>query len=401
MSKNLYQASHQWATRPDDERFENVQGMHQACLAYAKSARTATVPFESLRVEADDGEIYLTGKSNRAKFSHYAFGQICKSSSSPAEFVRALPATLASQVINNRLKNVSDTMEKYDSRLLFHTDNDNMLCRAITSELYDRTWNHDIIRLGIFPMLEDGWRVPPARPALMNQKGVRKATIDDILPNQGDFGLSVKVGDDIAPAGLYASDHDMFAFLVNVDTPVSIGDRALMRGMFVRNSEVGDGCLIINWFFMDNVCGNHICWGVTDHKEIRVKHIAGEGKQDQGQTLNRALDRFEIECRKQEAAQGELEHKFSLAKKYQIAATKTETIEAVFKYAKSKGLLSLTKNVLTAGYDMCEDHKDWYGSPRSAFGLVSGITEYSQSIPYAGARHAIDAHAGKLMEIAF
>lgn len=402
MSKNLFQASHQWAIRPEDERFENEHKMYDVCLAYAQSAKTATVPFDSLRVEADDGEIYLVGKNDRrAKFTHYAFGQICKQSQSPSEFVRQLPATLATQVVNNRLKSVSENMEKYDSRLLFHTNEQTMVCRAITSELYDRVWNHELIRTGLFPMIQEGWRVPPARPAMPNQKGTRKATQADILPNQEDFGLSVKVGDDIAPAGLYASDHDMFAFLVNPNRPISIGKRALMQGLFCQNSEVGDGCLVLDWFSMDQVCGNHICWGVSDHKQIRVKHIAGKGKQDMGLTLDRALSRFEIECNKYVDNIGEQETKIAKAQKFEIATTKTDVIETIFKYAKSKGLMALSKGVITSGYDACEDHNDWYGSPRTAFGLVSGLTEYSQTIPYTDKRHAIDVEAGKLMEIAF
>ena len=44
----------------------------------------------------------------------------------------------------------------------------------------------------------------------------------------------------IAPAGIYASDHDMFAFLVNEEYRIDDGsDGGLARGFFVQNSEVG------------------------------------------------------------------------------------------------------------------------------------------------------------------
>ena len=48
------------------------------------------------------------------------------------------------------------------------------------------------------------------------------------------------------PSGLYASDHDMFAFLVAPDRVISDGGGgSLMRGIFVRNSEVGDAALSV------------------------------------------------------------------------------------------------------------------------------------------------------------
>jgi len=81
----------------------------------------------------------------------------------------------------------------------------------MTSEKYTRIWNWEIAdRLN--EMVEKGWRVPPARPAMPNQPGTRPATVQDVLDVAGF--LSVNLGDPIAPAGLYASDHDMFAFLV-------------------------------------------------------------------------------------------------------------------------------------------------------------------------------------------
>jgi len=44
----------------------------------------------------------------------------------------------------------------------------------------------------------------------------------------------------ISPAGIYASDHDMFSFLVNEEYRIDDGsDGGLARGFFVQNSEVG------------------------------------------------------------------------------------------------------------------------------------------------------------------
>jgi len=56
-----------------------------------------------------------------------------------------------------------------------------------------------------------GWRVPPAHPLFADQPGVRLASEADVLWPDG-FELSVRVGDAIAPAGLYLGDRSLFAF---------------------------------------------------------------------------------------------------------------------------------------------------------------------------------------------
>jgi hypothetical protein len=395
---NLYAASNQWATRPDDERFETIQEMHATCLGYAQSARTAVVSYEQLRVEADDGALYLAGKQNRAAFTHYSFGQLCRNASVPADFVRSLPATLAGQVVNHKLKATAD-QHTSDAKIMFH-ENGHLVARAITSEMYDRIWNHEVLSRAIMPMGEEGWRVPPARPSPQSKRGVRKATKADILPNQEDFGLSVKVGDPIAPAGLYASDHDMFVFLVNPERSLDIGGRSLMRGMFVRNSEVGDGALVVDWFDLDNVCGNHICWGVQNHNKIRVKHIAAKARVGRNDTLKRAIERYEIACTRYDEDLVTREKLIKKAMKFQLGADKESVVDAVFSFARARTLPALTKSRIDSAYDLALEHKDWYGPPNTLWSLVSGLTEHSQNAKYADVRHEIDTAAGKLLQIA-
>jgi hypothetical protein len=395
---NLYAASHQWANRPDDERFETVQEMHDACLSYARSAKTAVVSYDQLRVEADDGELFLAGKQTRAAFTHFAFGQLCQKSKVPADFVRSLPATLAGQVVNHKLKATAEDHNS-DAKILFHS-NGNFVVRALTSELYDRIWNHEVLSRAVLPMGEEGWRVPPARPSPQSKRGVRKATKADILPNQEDFGLSVKVGDEIAPAGLYASDHDMFVFLVNPERSLDIGGRALMRGMFIRNSEVGDGALVVDWFDMDNVCGNHICWGVSNHNNIRVKHITAKDRAGRNDTLKRALKRFEIACTRYDEDLLTREKLVKRAMKHEIASDKESVVDFIFSFARAKTLPALTKSRIDSAYDLALEHRDWYGPPNTLWGMVSGLTEHSQKAKYADVRHEIDMAAGKLLQIA-
>jgi len=396
MSKNLYEANAQWATRPDDERFESLEAMYRACRSYAEQSREFLAPLQSLRAEADNGDIKLIGKGNQpARLTHYAFGQFARLAGAPPSYLRALPATLATQCINHGIKEKTTGMDTSDKlNVLAHS----LLVRALTSDSYDRVWNFEVIQKIGKHLAEQGWVVPPARPSPMSVKGVRPATKADILPNQGDFGLAVKEGDLIAPAGLYASDHDMFAFLVNHLDPVFDGQKYLNRGVFIQNSEVGDCALKFKVFTYDNVCGNHIVWGVGDVTEVSVRHIKREADRH-GQTLQNGMMKWNIMSHSLSNAK-DLEVGIKAAQSKQIAAKKEDVLDAVFAFAKKKGLLKLTKGTLEAGYEIAEKTPR-YGAPTTVWGLVNGLTEHSQTVAWTDERNDLDVQAGRLMEMAF
>ena len=230
-----YEASNQWANRPDDERFSSLDEMQAACEQYKQSARQASVDVSALRVEVSGSDLLLVGNQRTpATVTNYSFKQLSRYAGAPPAYLARLPATLAAQNINHGLKRASVD----DKATLLLQARSTLEVRAITSESYDRVWNADVLRALRINGVLDTWRVPPARPVRSGQKGTRIATEADILRNQGDFGLSVKVGDLIAPAGLYASDHDMFVFMVNEVDPVFDGQKFLQKGFFLQNSEV-------------------------------------------------------------------------------------------------------------------------------------------------------------------
>lgn len=393
----LFAAMGQWATRPADERFWTVQDLLEATRSHRDGSAVSTpTPFSTLRSEVVNGELCLAGRSGQsAKFTHYGFGQISQLAGAPANFLRQLPEGLASDCLNNRLKARGDDKAKHDARILFH-QNGELVVRSVTTELYDRVWNADLVERMV-PMVEKGgWMVPPARPAVEDPRA-RPATLEDLIPGQSDFGLSVREGDMIAPAGLYASDHDMFAFLINPERTVRAGERALMRGFFVRNSEVGDGSLRFDFFLMDNVCGNHIVWGAENVHSIKVRHVGSD-------TLVKGLSKFRVQLNKYADAVGsEQERQIEKAMAFELGATKDEVIDEVFKYARSHSLPAITKRRIGEAYDTAASDRGrlWYGdNPRSVWSMVSGLTENSQGA-YTDTRNEIDTQAGKLLEIAF
>lgn len=388
---DLYEASNQWANRPEDERFSSLQEMRDACFRYADSAHTYKVFGADLRAEANGDDVVLAGKNNTARLTHYAFGQLSRIAGAPPSFLRTLPARLTADVLNVGLEKLGK-----EYKILAHR-NGGVTARAITSESYDRVWNYEVLD-AVLRNFNDDWRVPPARPAFHGQKGTRIATESDILPNSGDFGLSIKVGDEIAPAGLYASDHDMFAFLVNQSDPVWDGGKFNHKGVFIQNSEVGDCALKIKLMLYDNVCGNHIVWGVSKVAEISVRHVKSVDV-DRGDTLRRVLAKWNVAVQTLPTGK-EMADTIAAAREKTIAASKDDVLDAVFAFGRTKGLLSLSRGAISNAYELAE-RTPRYGAPNSVWGMVNGLTEYSQTLAsgYADARNELDTAAGRLLDM--
>ena len=383
----LFKANNQWSTRPADERFGSLTEMYDACYHYATTAREAKTPYSDIRVEAQNNEVQLTGKTGQfARLTHWAFGQLSQLVGAPAGYLRNLPATLAVQNLNHGLKHRLQEQGDSTAQLLFHS-NGSLLLRAVTSEVYKRIWNWEICKR-LVSLQEYGWKVPPARPSTIGSAATRPATKQDVLDVQMS-GIGIKVGDPVAPAGLYASDHDMFAFLVNEKNRINDGsDQGLGRGFFVENSEVGDSAFKLTTFLYRFVCGNHIVWGAKDVREISIKHV--------GQANAIAWNKLAVMVQRYaDSSASDLEAQIAVARRFEIAAKKEDILDLLFN--RKIG----TRKLLEAAYNKAEEHADIDGSPRSAWGFAQGMTRVSQESEYADKRVEIDKAAAKVIQIAF
>ena len=352
----LFKANKQWSTRPEDERFTSLETLHAACKAYASDAREKEgVPVDSLRVENVDGDVQLLGKGGiPARLTHWAFGQLAARVSAPASYLRTLPATLAVQNLNHGLAHRASQMVDGTVNLLFHS-NGSLLLRALTSDRYERVWNHEITER-LLDLQSQGWE--PARPDIRVQ--------DDRLP-------------------LYASDHDMFAFIRSQDRVVKEGSSFLQRGLIVENSEVGASKLRLTRFLYREMCGNHIIWGAEGVTEIALRHVGN---------IREKFGAWEAEITKYlDSSVSDDEAKIETARTRTIAGTKVEVLDALFGKR-----LGLTRKALDAGYDAVIPDQD--GSPNTVWGMVQGLTRYSQTIAYADDRTIIDRAAGKIIDLA-
>jgi hypothetical protein len=75
-----------------------------------------------------------------------------------------------------------------------------------------------------------------------------------------------------------------------------------------------------------------------------------------------------------------------------IADTRENVLDVLF----GLKIPNLTRKALASGIDSVVPAQD--GDSRSVWGIVQGLTRYSQTIPYGDTRTALDSAAGKLMD---
>ncbi len=349
----LFHAANQWSTRPADERFTSLTDLHNATKAYTATAGEKTaVRVDSLRVEAIDGSVQVLGKgSTPARLTHWSFGQLAARVDAPASYLRSLPATLAAQNLNHGLAKRVSNDEGATANLLFHV-NGSLLLRAITSDKYSRIWNYEIAER-LLDMESRGWT--PATPDIR--------VIDDRLP-------------------LYASDHDMFAFVMHPDRVIKENGNpmGLKRGLIASNSEVGAGALKLTRFLYREMCGNHIIWGAEDVINLSARHVGSI--RDKFAAWSVEINRYVNESASDQEAMIER------SQTQRIAGTKEELLDTLF----GKRSLALSRKTLEAGYAAVAPED---GDPLTPWGIVQGLTRHSQTTPYADERMKIDRAAGK------
>jgi hypothetical protein len=384
MTLNIMQASNQWATRPDDERFWTLDEMHQRTLSYREHSTESLQLASDCRLTTNSRGIAMqVGQSgNEADVGHYAFTQVCRQLSAPAGYLRQLSSALAVECLEHSRER--DPAQDRQRNLLIDTTGIHRL-RATTSDRYVRVWNHELVE-ALQELQVDGWVVPPARPSGHEAEGrTRIATEEDCI-DFGDSPLTVKPGDTIAPAGLYASDHDMFAFLINprIEIDNGLSPSGMRRGTMIRQSEVGSCSIWKLDFLFDTVCGNHIVWDAREVRETRVRHMGSAVEDNWVAMIRNITEEAETSARQQEA-------EIRRAQEIVLGSGKEEIMALLFKNRWA------TKRVAGKAFDIAEDHSESHGNPHSLWGMVSGLTRLSQQTGYADDRAAMDRAAGKML----
>ena len=135
--------------------------------------------------------------------------------------------------------------------------------RAVTGPKYGRIYDYEIVeavqQIAGDGKGEQGWKIPG-------------------LMDWGTGRYNPHVNPTTETTTLFASDRDIFIFLVDDLHPIEIGklpdgDPDLMfRGFYVSNSEVGKSACVIATMYLRGICCNRILWGVEHFEELRIVH---------------------------------------------------------------------------------------------------------------------------------
>ena len=363
MATTLLKASAEWASRPDDQRYLSLEDLAQAVGQRKAESWTLMSDARDLRVKAnpraDDGHELMVeaydptiGDNREMAPTHWGFGQLATYAQAPAHYLRALPPELAAINLQWGLEKRS---VRENALVMGQTNGDTKL-RSMTSQSYGRIWDSQVVE-AVERVNQDGrWQIPAASYTASNPK---RATT------------------------LYASDRDVFLFLVDPVNAIEVGNDTLFRGFYTWNSEVGAQTFGLSTFLYRYVCDNRMIWGATDVKEIRIRHTRG------------APDRFAYEGagdlnRYAQEGTGRLIESIEKAKAFEVPQADKEG-QGWEKWLTNRGFTG------TQAKAAVQTAKAEEGEARSLWDIINGITANARSIPHTDERIKVETQAGKLM----
>src|SRR4051794_1158177 len=353
-----YSAHREWASRPPDERYASVHALYDAARARRSHMDERTIETGDFRTEAVTADdLALRESSGRtASMTHWSFGQLATIAGAPPNYLRTLPATIASSAINFGLQRI-----RREQHQLFADETEPWTVHAITSPRYARV-HHDELAGRVLDLTAQhpAWHLP-------------------LGYKDGEFGAE-KV-----PSGAYLGDRDMFLFLVDgnrdLDDPTDRTHAGLFRGFILRNSDVGAAALTLDMFLFRMVCGNHLIWGFQHVAGFRRRHV-GASIQDAWTTslddVRAALDADTADDRT----------KLLRATAQELGPTRDAVLETAVQR------LDLSQKQAVEAYILAEQFE---ANPRSVWGYVQGLTRLSQRTPWQDGRFTLDRAAGRLL----
>ncbi|MCC8969783.1 DUF932 domain-containing protein [Bradyrhizobium brasilense] len=255
--------SSEWFSRPADERYLSLDALARTVHDRANRSRTRVVESALIHVNASRADperlaLMLPGSDTPVAPTHWSFGQLASQVGAPATYLRQLPASLAAINLQyglnaNRLEQIK-TLETEDSRVEL---------RAVTGPDYGRIYDHELVEA--------------VQRIAGNGTGDTRWKVPGVLDwSSGVYNPSVDISK--ATTTLYASDRDVFLFLVDDLNPIEAGrlrdgsPDLYFRGFYCWNSEVGAKTLGMASFYLRAVCQNRNLWGVEDFEEITIRH---------------------------------------------------------------------------------------------------------------------------------
>jgi hypothetical protein len=373
---NLYDANRQWAWRPDDQRYLDLESLSKA--VHGRKDRSKEYPAykvsELLPEYHSEGP--LAGNIFVAKwgatpiaFSNWSFNQYNSLVGGPnIAWLRDMPAPVAARALEASLKFRgrvgADSLAKlYLTPPAQGAPTGEM--RAITSPTYGRIYDASVVDAVRHVNRDGRWSVP--LKAYQGQNSKLATT-------------------------LYASDRDIWMFLVDEKNPIDFGGEVFFRGFITWNSEVGSSTFGLKTFLYRYVCQNRIIWDATQVRELRIRHTS------------MAPERFLRDAAPVLAAYSDMGTKdltdriaqvkaVSVAK--DIAGAEAWLRERGFGQEQSRTIVNLAQ--MDGGAEAGAGGTVRETDPTNLWNLANGITAYARGVAFQDDRVALETKAGDLL----
>lgn len=371
--------SSEWFSRPDDERFTSLADLYAHTKKSADESRSTLLDVRGINVNAsrenpDRLTLAFADDTRGGQVqtdiapTHWSFSQLASLLGVPAGYMRKLPAPIAGINLQYALANFREEMIKAYIRQNGRTE-----LRAATGPTYGRIHDHELVA-AVQALAGDGrgetrWKIP------------------------GVLDWSTMRYDPFAPVTkesttLFASDRDVFLFLVDDTHPIEIGKLAngepdvVFRGFYAWNSEVGSKTIGLAAFYMRAACQNRNLWGVEGFREFTFKHSSGAPSRFARETMP-ALESFSNQ------GTSALLAGVNAAKSAIVAKTDDERGEFLARQGFSK---PQAKTIIDSV--LGEEGK----APESVWDFVQGITATARKEGHQDERIELERKAGKLLD---
>ena len=361
----LMRAHEQWMKRPDDERFLTLESLYDATLQRANRCESRVIQNDHLElVGAGNGkrslQVAVAGIDDPAEPTHWSFGQLCSRAKVDKRTARRTHPQIAADLLNYGLRFDEDQkpVRVDESNLTLHKlPSGELEMRCMVGPNYGRIYDHQVVG-AIMALNADGtWHIPAGSTMTAEQAAKSKRATT-----------------------LYASDRDVFVFLVDERRPLEINGDVLFRGFMVWNSEVGKTTLGISTFFYRHACDNRIIWGARDVRTMKIRHTSG------------APERFERELKPalKEYAEASLEQTVKTIQ--QARAMEVDNAE--------EWLASRRNFTKAEAKKIVERAVEEEGECKNVWQIVQGGTAIARSIQHTDARVIAEIKVSKLLDLA-
>lgn len=364
----------QWIARPADQRFLSLDDLRTSVAARAERSREDRIETKAIEFispdpkSADDLHRLTVGLRDGTEIAptHWSFGQLAGLAQAPAAYLRKLPSQIVAAALTHsmRYSRASEAIKTYaaGSELL-----------AATGPDYGRIFDHEVVA-AVQQIAGNGtgdmrWKVP----------GVldwRTHLYDPHAPVTIDTTT------------LFASDRDVFIFLVDDLHPIEIGrlpsgePDLVFRGFYVTNSEVGSSALKLAAFYLRAVCGNRLLWGVEGFQEVQMRH----SKYAPSRFVEEIRPALESYATRSDV---KLIDAVEQARAAKVAADQDEAL----------AFLSQFNFSAKRSREILEIHEREEGRPaRSAWDMAQGITAFARQFGNADDRLEVEVEAKRILD---